>query len=60
MFSKLELLQHQLKGLLQQSDQVFDLISKLRVTNIKESNELIDQLAQRLEKIALEIKELKQ
>jgi methyl-accepting chemotaxis protein len=62
MSSDIKMIQHKLKGLLQQSDQAMELIAYLKESNANanESNNLIDQLAQSLEKIAAELKGLKQ
>ena len=60
MSSDIKLIQHKLKGLLQQSDQAMELIAYLKESDARASNNLIDQLAQSLEKMASDLKELKQ
>lgn len=59
MSSDIKMIQHKLKGLLQQTDQAMELIAILKESNTTESNNLIDQLAQSLEKIAGDLKGLK-
>lgn len=59
MSSELKMIQHRLKGVLQQTDQAIELVALLQAAKPSEGNQLLEELAQNLEKIIRDLREQK-